>query len=336
MEGRKILIAVLMGGRTDEHEVSVESGINVARSLDRGKYDVREILIGKDGVWHVKDGDLLKRSDPLKALEGVDLVFLAMHGPYGEDGTMQGFLEILGIPYTGSGVLGSAICMDKVVSKELLRANGIRVPPYVHFDLREWDRGRRRIVGKVERILGFPSVVKPAALGSSVGVKIVEDMASFEEAVNECLARFRRVIVERYIAGTEVTCGVIGRPKGEDPIPLPPTEIIPKSSSFFDYRAKYTQGATDEITPARIGEEMTKRVQRVAVRVHRALRCGAMSRTDMIISGGEIYVLETNTIPGMTRLSLFPQEAKAAGIEFPRLLDMVIEYAISGQGDYGR
>jgi D-alanine-D-alanine ligase len=231
---------------------------------------------------------------------------------------VQGLLDLLGIPYQGAGVLGSAVAMNKLLSKQLYSQAGLLVPPFVVM--------RRAAAVEADRIvdqLGLPLVVKPVEAGSSVGMTIVRDAAALAAAVHKALQFGPAVMVEAYISGVEITCGVLGN----DPVEaLPLIEIIPGAGhEFFDYTAKYQPGATQEICPARLDAQLTRKAQACAVTAHQALYCRGYSRTDMILKDGDCFVLETNTIPGMTATSLFPQSAQAAGIPFNRLLDRLIE-----------
>lgn len=350
---RKINVAVLMGGRTAEHEVSLETGRVIVNALDKSEYNVKPIVITKAGKWLVPSGytrqlegaekgfeveDIQKPSIvPLStgmALdktmeEKVDVVFVAMHGPLGEDGTVQGLLELADIPYTGSNVLSSSLAMHKMKSRQLFQHNGLNVPRSLVFTVWEWDRSMLDVISGVEEELGFPCVLKPLELGSSVGISIARTEAEFKGDFQKVLRYSNEVLVEEFLDGPEVTCAVLGAVGGKEPTALVPTQIVPVTSEFFDYEAKYTPGATEEITPPRdISDEMFREIQETAVRAHKILDCGGMSRTDMIIRNGILYVLELNTIPGMTEISLYPQAARVAGIEFPELLSRIIQLAI--------
>lgn len=352
---RKLNVAVLMGGRTAEHEVSLASGQLIVQSLDRTKYNIKPITITKEGQWLIPTGYLgqiegagsasvADSGNPLETAvvpvsagtaldraqeEQVDVVFLALHGPYGEDGTIQGLLELANIPYTGSGVLASALAMHKVRTLQLLTHVGLTVPRYCTWNRWEWERSSEALMGQVDRVLGWPCVVLPVELGSSVGVTIAGDEAQLRAGVEHALSYGNEVLVEEYLRGDEVTCAVLGGLPGKEPIPLVPTHIIPRGHVFFDYEAKYTPGATEEVTPPRLPASIIADIQRVAVTAHTVLGCAALSRTDMIVRDGIVYVLETNTLPGMTPTSLFPQAARAAGFEFPQVLDRIIELAIA-------
>lgn len=337
---KKLNLVVLMGGRTAEHDISLQSGAKVVEHLDRKRYDVIPVVISRDGRWHVperaKEWSLsLVRGERRRFLPAgeafnrllrrrIDCVFIAMHGPYGEDGTVQGMMEMLGLPYTGSDVCASAVAMDKVKSKEVYRCNRIPTPPSLVTEADEWMRGGKRNLARIKKTVGYPCFLKPVRLGSSVGLTICKNEAELLKKMPSSLKYGGRVLVEACVEGREFTCAVLDTPRGKPATALPPTEIIPQTRPWFDYHAKYTPGASLEITPARIGRALTARIQDMALSAHRALGCSGMSRTDMIVHGGKIHVLETNTIPGMTDVSLLPQAACAAGIDFPKLLDRII------------
>lgn len=345
MKKKKVNVAVIMGGRTAEHEISMQTGEMIVNSLSRRRFRIKPVIITRVGRWNVRPGYLpqgpwsrrllkAKRTagigEALTTLEkdGVDIAFIAMHGPYGEDGTIQGLFELMDLPYTGANVLGSSIGMDKVKFKELLLFHKIPVPRSVTVGIAEWRKAPSRVMNRIERAVGYPCVAKPPSLGSSVGLSIPSSRKELKVALSRLFGMDGVALVEKYIAGKELTCGVLGAGPGEPPVPLPVTEIVPKKSSYFDYRAKYTPGATDEITPARIDAATAARVKRTAVKVHLIIGGGGMSRTDMILSRGKLYVLETNTIPGMTKTSLLPQAARVHGIEFPDLLERIVDLAL--------
>lgn len=256
----------------------------------------------------------------------LDVVFVAIHGQWGEDGTIQGMLELLGIPYVGSGVLASALAMDKVMAKTVLAAHGIEVPVGIVVSRTGWPEERESTLARAEA-LGFPLVVKPVRQGSSVGVVMVDATQQLLPAIEQGFALDDRVMVEERLLGTELTVGVIGN--GPSLRALPVIEIATKAE-FFDYRAKYDPALTDEICPARISAELAARVQQMAMDAHNALGCRDMSRTDFIATAdGRVVALEVNTIPGMTANSLLPKAARVAGIEFGELCSMLIEAALA-------
>lgn len=302
---KKLNIAVLMGGMSSEHEISLISGQNVLKYLDRKKYRVKPVIISRQGDWSIGG-----RIAVDKALKGVDVAFNALHGEYGEDGCIQGLLESFGVKYTGSGVLASALGMDKIKSYELFKLYGLNVPKSVT----EKDFKK--------------CVVKPSCLGSSVGISIVDNKKDLKMAINKAKERCDTVIIEEYIDGHEMTCGIIDNFKGQKHFALPVTEIIPPPGRFFDYEVKY-DGSTQEITPARINGSLNKKIQEAAINAHQILGCRGYSRTDFMVRKNKIYVLEINTLPGLTKESLLPKAAKVAGIEFPDLLDIIIKNALN-------
>ena len=306
---KKLRLALLSGGISSEREVSLNSGNQVYEALDKDAYEI---------LRYDPKTDLPKLA---QEAAGIDAALVILHGPYGEDGTVQGFLDLLGIPYQGSGVLGSAVAMNKLVSKQLYQQAGLPVPAYVVL-----KKGDPVDSVQLEERLGLPLVIKPLEGGSSVGMSIEHSRDRLGEAVDKALQYDDAVLVEAFIDGIEITGGVLGN---DAPQALPLIEIIPNEGyGFFDYEAKYTPGATREICPARIDEALTQKAQTYAVMAHEILGCRGYSRTDMMLRGGELFVLETNTIPGMTATSLFPQMAAAAGYSFTALLDRLIELGI--------
>jgi D-alanine-D-alanine ligase len=305
-------LALIAGGKSAEREVSLKSGEQVYQALDKTKYDIR-------------------RYDPRDDLERlvreageIDAALVIMHGRGGEDGSLQGLLDLLDIPYQGSGILGSALGMNKELSKILYQQAGLRVPQALFFN-RDEAPAAENLAGR----LGLPVVIKPVNEGSSIGVTKAGTVAELAAGLEAAFAYDTRVLVEQWITGTEVTGGVLGN---AHLTALPLVEIIPSEEyAFFDYEAKYKPGASHEICPARLDDHLTQKAQACALAAHRALCCRGYSRTDMIVKHGEVYVLETNTIPGMTATSLFPQAAKAMGLEFPQLLDKLIELALENR-----
>jgi len=305
----KLTLALLAGGISSEREVSLHSGEQVYEALNKDKYHILKYDPQTDLARLVQDAP------------EIDIAMIILHGPFGEDGTVQGLLELLNIPYQGSGVLGSALAMNKVVSKQLYEKAGLPVIPYLVY-----DRDDTVDVEKCTSQIGLPLVVKPVEAGSSVGMSIVRSAADLQDALAKAAEFDKAILVESYIEGTELTAGVIGN-KELDALPI--IEIIPdEAHEFFDYEAKYTAGVTREICPARINEELTQKAQSYAKIAHRSLFCRGYSRTDMILKDDEIYALETNTIPGMTATSLFPQAAQQAGMSFSQVLDKLIELGL--------
>lgn len=306
---RKLRVAVLMGGKSPEYEVSLATGREALKHLDKTKYLISPITISRDGQRGFSKVLRKKR---------IDVVFIAMHGPFGEDGTVQGMLELLGIPYTGSGVLASALGMNKIMFRKIMEREKIPVPKYLVFEKRE-------SLKNIWRFFKNPPIfVKPHNQGSSVGASIVKKKSQVEKALRRAFSYSDPVLVEEYLDGVEVSCGVLGNDK---PFALPIAEIVPKNE-FFDYEAKYTPGKADEIVPARISKNLTSKVQKTAVSVFKAIGARGFARVDMIIVGRTPVVLEINTIPGLTSVSILPKEAAAAGISYPKLLDRIIELAL--------
>ena len=252
------------------------------------------------------------------------VIFIAMHGRFGEDGTVQGLFEILGIPYTGSGVLASALAIDKAMSKRVFSSCGIPTPRWLALQAAQIETDVESVARRAVDLFGLPMVVKPNSHGSSVGVGIPRTQLELAEALEVAASHDRCVLVEEFIGGTELSVGVLGN---DDPEALPVVEIVPRSG-FYDYESKYTPGATEEIIPARIPDALAASAQSLACLAHIALGCSGMSRVDMKLKGHTVYVLEVNTIPGMTALSILPAAALRAGISFPELLDRIIGYAL--------
>ena len=363
MRGR-IKVGILFGGASEEREISLASGLMIAEHLPKDRYepillDTLSLMAAHPGLSPKLRAKAiaLKESRPRPALtsheglsasmreqvekaeaqahsasqtlshtgaRGIDVAFLALHGKYGEDGTIQGLLELTGVPYTGSGLLASALAMDKVMAKKILAADGIPVPRGISF-ARATLRANPKVLTDANALL--PAVVKPSKQGSSVGMSLVDHPSAMEAAIRLALDHDDEVLVEERIVGTEVTAGVVGFANSLELEALPVVEIVPKRA-FFDYQAKYDPDQCDEICPARIGEAETLRVQDLALRAHRSLSCRGYSRTDIILGPSGPVVLEVNTLPGMTMNSLLPKAAAAAGIPFGELLHRIISIAL--------
>ncbi|MBA3015924.1 MAG: D-alanine--D-alanine ligase [Proteobacteria bacterium] len=302
-------VALLAGGKSGEREVSLAGATEVEKALDPKKYQVKRYdpAIDMARIAH-ESGD-------------IDVVFILLHGRFGEDGTVQGFLDLLGLPYQGSGVLGSALAMDKDAAKTLYQVHGLPVSP--------WRMARQDDAVDPRQLLAelsLPLVVKPVRQGSSLGMSIAHTPEELAVAIAKAFTFDREVMVEQYVQGREITVGVIGN---DDLTALPLVEIIPgEGHPFFDYQAKYQAGASREICPAQVSESIRILAQKYAIRAHRALKLKGYSRTDMIITDSRLVVLETNTIPGMTPTSLLPQAAAVAGLSFSALLDRLVELAL--------
>jgi len=312
MTKNKLTIALLSGGNSSERMVSLKSGDEVYRHLDPEKYSVIRYDPKTDLSQLIDDADK------------IDMALIIMHGPNGEDGTIQGLLDLLNIPYQGSGVLASALSMDKYMSKKMYTMAGLPVPNFeMLYHNQSFD-----IQSFIEK-LHFPIVIKPAKSGSSIGMSIVDNPLDLSKGIEDAFRYDKTILLEEYITGIEITGGVIGNDTLDA---LPIVEIVPNPQyQFFNYEAKYQQGATQEICPARIDNSMTKRAKEYAILAHQTLGCRGYSRTDMIIQDNQIYVLETNTIPGMTTTSLLPQAANVFGLSFPKLLDRLIELGLQNQ-----
>jgi len=343
----KLPIAVVMGGVSAEHEISLLSGHQVLVNLDKNNYEPRAIVITKDNRYYYRD--LINQSVPsLEAIQSLDLLpapfrshdfkgpysplnsceiwahckaaFLALHGDTGEDGRIQGFLDIVGIPYNGSGVLASALAMNKILSKYVFIQNGLDTPPFSVYGIAH----AQTTVDLVASRHGFPCFVKCPQSGSSRLMDRASDFAQLESLLLEFSASADEILIETAIRGTEYTCPVLEFPDGRVSA-LPPIEIRPKTAQFFDFNAKYSDNGSEEIVPAPCGAELTKKIQDIALKAHLLLGCRGVSRTDMILSDGVLYVLEVNTLPGLTGNSLLPKSFKASGGTYPELLDILIQ-----------
>jgi len=304
-------VAVLYGGRSGEHEISLRSAESIIAGLDRAKYEVQRIFITPEGRWEPHALSPEPGANP-----GIDVVFPVLHGTFGEDGTVQGLLELAGLPYVGAGVLASAVSMDKEVTKRLLVERGLPVAEYVTV-----TRG-----GTSNFNLPFPLFVKPANLGSSVGISKVKTCAELPAALELAGQYDRKILVERGIAGREFECSVLG---SEQPIAAVPCEVIP-SREFYDYEDKYLLDAAKLIVPAPLSPERTAEMQRLAVAAYQAVECEGMARVDFLLetASGKFYINEINTIPGFTSISMYPKMWEAAGVPFAELLDRLIELAL--------
>ena len=295
-----------MGGRSSEHEISLDSARSVIEALDPERYEVVPVEIPRDGPWLLD----------AKEAAGLDVVFPVLHGPFGEDGAVQGLLELAGVAYVGAGVAGSALAMDKDLFKSVMRDKGIPVARSV--TLRAGERG--------ESPIGYPCVVKPARLGSSVGISMVRSQADFADALELAFSHDEKILVEELLDGVEVECSVLGN---ADPIASVPGEIVPLASEWYDYEAKYAEGGMELVIPARIPAESAARVQELAVAAFLASDCEGMARVDFFVRpDGEVVVNELNTIPGFTATSVYAKLFEASGIPYPELLDRLVALAL--------
>ena len=351
--GKKLKVGILFGGRSGEHAVSLLSAASVMSAMDPGRYEIVPVGITEDGRW-------LAGGDPMKALQEKDIpgdcffasmvtdphapglllldegkssrgfipldaVFPVLHGPYGEDGTVQGLLELAGLPYVGAGVLSSAAGMDKAVMKILFQHRGLPVGDFLYFKSSDWAREKISLLKKIEERLGYPCFVKPANLGSSVGVNKADGQEALIRCIEEALRYDHKVIVEAYIRGREIECSVLG---DEEPICSVPGEIVP-GAEFYDYRAKYIDSSSQLIIPASLPSEARERIRTYAVEAFLAVECSGLGRVDFFYQEEEdrVYVSEINTIPGFTSISMYPKLWEASGIPYAELIDRLIEIA---------
>lgn len=302
-------IAVLMGGMSRERDVSLRSGQNVLQSLNRQGFNAFSIDVDEHFLTRLEEDQF-------------NMAFICLHGKYGEDGSIQGLLEMAGIPYTGSGVLASAVAMNKVATKRFLESEGLPTPPFKALDL---NNGVKEEVLDAERVLGYPMVIKPISEGSSIGVNIANNRSQLDEAVREQAFKFGKLMLEKYIEGKEITVGILGSNNRARALPI--LELKSKNR-FYDYEAKYTEGMTEFILPARLSQACAETCSALALSTHRILGCSGMSRVDMIVDNqDDPYVLEVNTIPGFTELSDLPQQAKHADISFDELVFEIVKCA---------
>jgi D-alanine-D-alanine ligase len=342
-------VALVFGGRSAEHEVSLLSARSVLAALDPDRYQVLAIGIDKQGRWHRMNalpaaaqgslarvdsggpGVALSREPGDAALvaedgsrEEIDVVFPVLHGPFGEDGTIQGMLELAGVPYVGSGVLGSAVGMDKAVQKVLFEAAGLAVAPYEVVHERDWEEDRRTVTARCSS-LGLPLFVKPATLGSSIGITKVKRVDELAAAVEEALSYARKALVERSMEGArEIECSVLGN---DDPVASVPGEVI-TDAEFYDYRAKYIDQRSRLVIPAQLPERIAVEIQRVAVAAFRVIDAAGLARVDFFLrEREEILVNEINTIPGFTLISMYPKLWEASGVPYSELVDRLIDLA---------
>ena len=308
-QAEKCKVALLAGGTSGEREISLQSGKGAKAALEEAGYQVTKL-------------DPANKED-LKRLidEHFDVAFLCMHGKMGEDGILQGFLETLGIPYTCSGVQASALAIDKAKAKVLYEKAGITTPKSLTITKESTITAKQ-----IAAMLGTPCVLKPATEGSALGVEIIDSEDGIEDAMKRIFEIDDVIVAEQFVEGTEITVAVLGN---EEPTPLPIIQIVPKKGEFYDFESKYAPGGSDHICPAPLDEGIAAQAREGAIKAHKVLGCSGVSRSDFIIDeGGQPWILETNTIPGMTATSLLPDAARAAGISFPELCTKLIEFAL--------
>lgn len=348
----KTRVGILFGGKSVEHEVSLQSAKNIIEAINKDKYELVLIGIDKQGKWHLNDSSkyILNENNPkliqlnssgnnvglipgnkenlvttnnLSSIGNIDVVFSVIHGTTGEDGVLQGFLKLAEIPFVGPSILASSVCMDKDVTKRLLRDSGIPVSDFLTF-----DRSKRNSISfeEVSSKLGLPLFIKPANSGSSVGISKVKTKEEFQPALNEAFKYDRKILIEEFVKGREIECSVMGN---EEPIASVAGEIVPQHE-FYSYDAKYidANGALTRI-PAHISDEELKRVQEMSVKAFKVLGCEGMARVDFFLTeDSKLYINEINTIPGFTKISMYPKMWEASGISYPDLIDKLIQFAI--------
>ena len=346
---KKLRIAVLYGGTSAEHEVSVVSARSVLAAIDPDKYDVLPIAITKGGEWLLPD----RAPDQLRPAQGtlpevgagkavvlregghvlapgrsdqtpVDLVFILLHGPGGEDGTVQGLLETLGVPYVGAGVAASALGMDKSLQKPIFATAGIPVTPWVAITDAEYERDQQAAIRRARDAIGLPCFTKPANLGSSVGVSKCATATELQRGIEEAFAHDRTILVEEAVEGRELECAVLGNDEPEASVV---GEILP-AHEFYDYEAKYLIEGSELVIPARIPDQISDAIRRYAVQAFQAIGCAGMARVDFFLQGDQILLNEINTIPGFTPISMYPKLWEATGIPYAKLIDRLIELAL--------
>ena len=364
----KIRVGLIFGGRSGEHEVSLASARSVMGAIDRDKYEVVLVGITKEGRW-IASGDpmraleagdagasqpaallgdpsrrgLMRLKDTERAVEAtrlaeLDVVFPVLHGPYGEDGTVQGLLELAGIPYVGAGVTGSAVGMDKAIFKDVMRAHGLPIVDSLVFKRKEWDADPEGVMERIEERLGYPVFTKPVNLGSSVGISKCHDRAGLAAGLAEAARYDRKLLIEAAVpAAREIEVSVLGN---DDPIASVPGEILP-SREFYSYDSKYLDTGKDAsqlLIPAPISSEQAELARDLAIRAYKAIDCAGMARADFLLSGEteELYVNELNTLPGFTVISMYPKLWEATGIPYPELIDCLIGYALERYDDKSR
>ncbi len=364
----KLRVAVVFGGQSGEHEVSLVSAQGIMKAMDKEKYEIIPIGITKEGRW-------LTSGEPMKLLQAggpgtagqiadaqraeartrelvvrdrrdlvpgtretgfpqVDVVFPVLHGPYGEDGTVQGLLELADIPYVGAGVLGSALGMDKIAMKAVFTSHGLPVVEHLALKRKDWELDPEAMMGLIEKELGYPCFIKPANLGSSVGVSKVHEPGELAPALGLAVRYDRRMLAERAVNAREIECSVLGN---DEPIASLPGEIVP-CREFYDYVAKYIDDRSELIIPAELPPEVTRRIQDLAITAFLAVDCAGMARVDFLLDKdtGTLYLGELNTIPGFTPISMYPKLWEASGISYSELIDRLIELALERHADNSR
>lgn len=332
----KLNIAVIHGGRSGEHEISMRSAESVVNALNPEKYEVVKIHITKHGKWIDEDLNEVLSAMLLEGGAKFDCVFPVLHGTFGEDGTIQGLLEMADLPYVGCGVLASCTGMDKVVMKRLFAEAGLPIVSYTWFLRSKWEADTQTIEENVIKEIGFPSFVKPANLGSSVGITKATDARSLHAAIEEAAKFDRKIVVEQGVDAREIEVSVLGN---DDPVASVPGEIVPQSAAFYDYKAKYLDdNGAKLVIPAEISNDLTSEIRDLAVRVFQAIDGSGLSRVDFFLDKktNKLFVNEINTLPGFTSISMYPKLWDATGVGYSELIDKLIELAIERYKDKSR
>lgn len=359
----KINVMVIFGGKSGEHEISLISATSIIKAMDKDKYNITTVGITKDGIWklykgpidEIQSGNWEKIVDKAEKEEGfisnmcllptsrgegrlvlgngerqkIDVIFPVLHGPYGEDGTIQGLFEMMSVPYVGAGVLASAVAMDKAVAKKLLEADGIPQAEYDIIIFNQYKEDGAEIIDRIEDRFEYPVFVKPANMGSSVGITKAYNRQDLQEAIDLAGKYDRKIVVEETIVGREIECAVLGN---DNPIASLPAEIIP-SADFYDYKDKYISGTSQFEIPAKLDESTSEKIRNMAIKVYRLLDCTGLARVDFFLENesNRILLNEVNTMPGFTKISMYPKMLEATGIKYEDLIDKLIALAIERQ-----
>ncbi len=355
--GKKVRVGILFGGRSGEHEVSLASAQGIMNAIDKDKYEVVPIGITKAGQWlaggnihrqlldaaagHPVVEDFLKRVEqsaenaltlPISETGPLDVVFPILHGPFGEDGTVQGFLELVGLPYVGAGVAASAVGMDKAICKNIFEAHGLPIVPHLTFLRHRWQTDPEDVMAECEADLNYPLFVKPANLGSSVGIHKAKNQAELRVGLDDAARYDRKLIVEQGVdRAREIEVSVLGN---DDPIASVPGEVIP-SREFYSYAAKYLDDSSELLLPAPLSREQVDSIQQTAIAAFKAMDCAGMARCDFLVdrTTGEVFLNELNTLPGFTPISMYPKLWEASGLSYADLIDRLIQLAIERYED---
>ncbi len=357
---KKKNVMVIFGGRSGEHEISLISAASILRSMDKNKYNITTVGITKKGIWklyegpidEIENGNWEKIADESREEKGfknymsllptggdrgtvilgedraekIDVIFPVLHGPFGEDGTIQGLFEMMDIPYVGAGVLASSVAMDKAIAKKLLQADGIPQAEYAVIVFKQYKEDETNIIDRIEDSFEYPIFIKPANMGSSVGITKAYDRGELKKSIELAGKYDRKIVIEETIKGREIECAVLGN---DSPIASLPAEIIP-SAEFYDYHDKYIAGTTQFVIPAKLSEDATEKIRDMAIKVYKLLDCTGLARVDFFIeeATGRLLLNEVNTMPGFTKISMYPKMMQTIGIEYGDLIDRLIMLAI--------